>query len=116
MFPKSYDIKLKSDCIYHAPIDLEQQTDVSVGVPNQSENGKYNLISGWFNKISKRFLCVCPEFALRSSHREVDPAAAEFKPNLDCSCTFPIYLAPNGIPFDAKSIGKVQLQPCFGLN
>ena len=24
-------------------------------VPNQSENGKYNLISGWFNKIS---LCV----------------------------------------------------------
>ena len=26
--------------------------------PNQSENGNYNLISGWFNKISKRFLCV----------------------------------------------------------
>ena len=26
--------------------------------PNQSENGKYNLISGWFNKISKIFLCV----------------------------------------------------------
>ena len=25
---------------------------------NQSENGKYNLILGWFNKISKRFLCV----------------------------------------------------------
>ena len=23
------------------------------------ENGKYNLISVWFNKISKRFLCVC---------------------------------------------------------
>ena len=28
-------------------------------VPNQSENSKYNLISGWFNKISKWFLCVC---------------------------------------------------------
>ena len=28
-------------------------------VPNQSENGKYNLISGWFNKIPKIFLCVC---------------------------------------------------------
>ena len=26
-FSKSYWIKLKSDCIYHAPIDLEQQTD-----------------------------------------------------------------------------------------
>ena len=27
-------------------------------VPNHSENGKYNLISVWFNKNSKRFLCV----------------------------------------------------------
>ena len=27
-------------------------------VPNQSVHGKYNLISGWFDKISKRFLCV----------------------------------------------------------
>ena len=27
-------------------------------VPNQSEKGKYNLISGCFNKISKRFICV----------------------------------------------------------
>ena len=27
-------------------------------VLNQSENGKYNLISVWFNKISKIFLCV----------------------------------------------------------
>ena len=26
--------------------------------PNQSENGKYNLILGWFNKISNRILCV----------------------------------------------------------
>ena len=25
-------------------------------VPSQSENGKYNLISVWLNKISKRFL------------------------------------------------------------
>ena len=33
------------------------QTDVR-SVPNQLENGKYNLISGCFNKISKRFLCV----------------------------------------------------------
>ena len=27
-------------------------------VPNQSENGKYNLISVWPNKISKIFLCA----------------------------------------------------------
>ena len=28
-------------------------------VPNQSKNGKYNLISVWFKKISERFICVC---------------------------------------------------------
>ena len=33
------------------------QTDVCL-VPNQTENIKYNLFSGWFDKISKRFLCV----------------------------------------------------------
>ena len=33
------------------------QTDVIL-VPNQSANGKYNLISGWLNKISKIFLCA----------------------------------------------------------
>ena len=27
-------------------------------VPNQSENGQYNLILVWFNEISKRFLCT----------------------------------------------------------
>ena len=27
-------------------------------VPNQSENGKYNLVSVWFKEIPKRFLCV----------------------------------------------------------
>jgi len=43
---------LKSDCIYHAPIDC---SNAPFGVPNQSENGKYNLISGL---ISERFFCV----------------------------------------------------------
>ena len=33
------------------------QTDIHL-VQNQSESGKYNLISGWYKKISKRFLCV----------------------------------------------------------
>ena len=32
------------------------QTDDRL-VPNKSKNGKYNLISVWFNKISKRYLC-----------------------------------------------------------
>ena len=34
------------------------QTESVRLVPNQLENGKYNLISVWFNKISKRFLRV----------------------------------------------------------
>ena len=33
------------------------QTEVNL-VPNQSKDGKYNLISVWFNKIWKTFLCV----------------------------------------------------------
>ena len=36
---------------------ISNQTDVRL-VPNESENGKYNLISVWLNKISKRFLGV----------------------------------------------------------
>ena len=32
----------------------------SFAVPNKSVHGKYNLISSWFNNISKRFLCVYP--------------------------------------------------------
>ena len=41
IFSKSYQIKPKSDCIYHFPIDLEQQTESvpSFAVSNQSENG-----------------------------------------------------------------------------
>ena len=34
-----------------------KQTDVRL-VPNQSEDGKYNLISVWFKKILKRFLSI----------------------------------------------------------
>ena len=51
IFSKSYQIKSKSDCIHHAPVDLEYQTNVHLYL-NQSENGKYNLISVWFSKIS----------------------------------------------------------------
>ena len=31
-------------------------------VPNQSKNGKYNILSVWSNKISKRFLWVIQRF------------------------------------------------------
>ena len=34
------------------------QTDVRSD-SNLSENGKYSLILGWFNKISRKILCVC---------------------------------------------------------
>ena len=33
------------------------QSDVRLN-PNQSWNGKYNLISGWLNKILEMFLCI----------------------------------------------------------
>ena len=61
IFSKYYWIKPKSDCIYHLPIDLEHQTDSVRLVPNQSENGTYNLISVWFNNISVSFPCAPPE-------------------------------------------------------
>ena len=57
IFPKSSKINLKSNCISHLPIDLDPNGRVRLD-PNQSENGKYNLISDWFNKTSEKFLCV----------------------------------------------------------
>ena len=50
----------KSDCIYHAPIDLEPNGR-PFG-PNKSVHGKYNLISVRFIKISKIILCVYGEW------------------------------------------------------
>ena len=43
------------------------QMDVRL-VINQLENGKYSLISVWFDKISKRFLCVCGWASVISTH------------------------------------------------
>ena len=43
--------------IFHILIDSHPNRHCR-SVPNQSENCKYNLISVWFNMISKRFLCV----------------------------------------------------------
>ena len=58
------------------------QTDARL-ILNQSENGKYNLISGWFNKISKRFLCV---HAFDTRRREVFSESGLKKYN--CNYTF----------------------------
>ena len=59
LFYKSYWIKSKSDCIYHAPIDFGTANGrCPFAVPNLSENSLYNLISVWFNKNWKIFLCV----------------------------------------------------------
>ena len=44
-FSKVYYINPKPYCIYHAPIDLEQQTDIVRLVSNQSVTGKYNQVS-----------------------------------------------------------------------
>ena len=52
------EIFSKSNCIYNFPNNLEPNGHCPFAVPNQSENGKYNLISVWFNKIPKIFLCV----------------------------------------------------------
>jgi len=54
IFWESCWLKPKSDCIYRFPVDLDPY-----GSPFGSKsNGKYSLISGWFNKISERFFCV----------------------------------------------------------
>jgi len=45
IFSKFYFIKPKSDGIYHFPIDLEHKRTRPFAVPNQPENGEYNLIS-----------------------------------------------------------------------
>ena len=44
----------ESDCFHH--FSIARKPNGIPLVPNQSENGKYNLISVWFNKILKRFL------------------------------------------------------------
>ena len=49
-------MKLKSDLFTIFRL-IWNQTDIRL-VPKQSENGNYNLISVWFNKIPKSFLCV----------------------------------------------------------
>ena len=71
------------------------QTDVRL-VPNQSENGKYNLISVWFNKISRRFICVCDfsEIYMRRNSNVITPGFF-LAPKLKCNYSriFPVHAA-----------------------
>ena len=57
---KSFRIVIKStrnQIVFTIIRLIWNQTDVRL-FQNQSENGKYNLISGWFNKVQEWFLCV----------------------------------------------------------
>ena len=56
MYFESCWSKPKSECLQFYD-RFRFQTDVRLD-PNRSENGKYNLISVWINKIPKSFLCV----------------------------------------------------------
>ena len=44
---------------------------------------------------------------IRCVHREIFSESCLCNPNFDCNYTFSIDLAPNGITFGVKSIGKV---------
>ena len=47
----------QNQIVYTIFPSIWNETDVRL-VPNQSVRGKYNLISGWFNKIPKKILSV----------------------------------------------------------
>ena len=99
IFSKSYQIKPKSDCIYHFSIRF---------TIFQSVHGKYNLILTWFNKISKMFFRVwsnynnhgghnsrhqeglieCPLEALRSGKTSIDDFPLNDYQNLYPSINF----------------------------
>ena len=44
---------------------------------------------------------------IQITYREIFSQSCWIKPNLDCNYTFPIDLAPKGILFDVKSMGKI---------
>ena len=61
-------------------------------VPNQSENGKWNLISVWFNKITERFI-----YAYNDQERHV-------------------FLSNHGIPIKGPLIGGLEGPPYFNCH
>ena len=77
--------------------------------PNQLENGKYNLISVWLNKNSKRFHCVYSSWFLGLYFF----SSFYFNPTLcrtqflstpsSIFSSYPLYTQKNGIAFGSKS-------------
>ena len=59
--------------------------------------------------------CTKKKFATNLHTKEFHSESCWSKPNLDYNYTFTIESAPYIIPFAAKSIGKVELQPKFGI-
>ena len=45
---------------------------------------------------------------MNSTHKELDLEFCSIKPNLYYNYTFPIDLAPNGIPFGAKPLNQSE--------
>ena len=84
-------------------MDLEPN-GTPINVPNQLENGKYNLISADLTKKFEVDLSVCT-----LDINELFFVYSQIELNLDCDCTFPIDLTPNRMPFGVKSIKKVNL-------
>ena len=113
-------------------------------VPNQSENGEYNLISGWLNNIFLRvavptvgnlwylysWYSITVTFKVFQEDPQLSPQTPASRRPSRCTHTqtffiilsyqseirlyLPLYL-PNGLPFGSKSIGKWWIQSDFGL-
>ena len=87
------------------------QTDVRL-VQNQSENGKYNLILGWFNKFQKKnsqyldrivVANECRKKRRQDLHRHVTPSVPDWKKNyIGC---------PRGIGIETEAQLKDPLNP-----
>ena len=76
-------------------------------VPNQAENGKYNLISVWFNKISKKILCV----QLHSVRKKY----LVYMQIFSCVCAIPAYGSVR-FPlcrYTLQSLTGIQLVSCL---
>ena len=110
---KSFRNLIKSDCIYHFPIDLEPKNLI---IGNQKSWLKiWKIIDG---SISRRNSAACgrlPSAQSCGQFGQLKPC--QIKPSLDCNYTFLIYLDPNWIQFGAKSIGKgsIRRHPSAGV-
>ena len=91
---------------YSFPIDLAAN-GIPFGVLTQK-------IESWAKRDGNFFYLTSPETSLLTSYRELFSESCQSEPNLECNHSFPIDLAPNGIPFGAKSIGSViRIQICL---